>query len=136
LRTLGEAAHTFDGEHLRRERRQQRGLVARARTDLEHALLTIQAERFEIPRLREWLRDCLSRPDRQRGVFIRAVTHRLRHEEMTWRRGEGPQNGEIANSLGTQLFDESYAVPAIGVAATLHFFFPARSHFLTTSSSL
>src|SRR5205085_745930 len=131
-----ETAHTLDGEHLSRERRQERRLIPRACSDLEHALFAFQAERLEIPCLRKRLRDCLTSADRQRGILIGAMAHGLGDEEMSRRRGEGSQDGEVADALRAKLLDESHAIATICVAAAGHFFFLPRSHFPTTSSSL
>src|SRR5207302_5896859 len=70
----------------------------------------------EIPSLCERLRDRLSVADRQRHVLVRPVAHRLGHEQMPRRLGERLEDGEIADALQPQRFDQPHTVPAVGVA--------------------
>src|SRR5215510_5138705 len=75
-------------------------------------LPTLQAQRLEIPGLREWLGDGLARPDRQRAVLVRPVPYRSGNEEMARRLGEGAQHGEVFDPLLAQLLHETGAVAA------------------------
>jgi uncharacterized protein (TIGR00255 family) len=58
------------------------GLVAGARSDIEHALRAPERERFADPRDHVRLRDRLAGADRQRRIVVRAVAQVGRHEQL------------------------------------------------------
>ena len=86
--------------------REQHGLIPRARSDLEHALLARELEQLEIAGVHPRLRDRLTVADRQRRVLVRAMAQPGRHERVARRHLERAQHGEIANSLLLKRLDE------------------------------
>ena len=105
-RLLEQRRNPLDREHLRHEMREQHRLIARARADLEHALLARELQQLEIARVHPRLRDRLPVADRQRRVLVRAMPQPRRHERVARRHLERAQHGEIANSLLAQRLDE------------------------------
>src|ERR1035437_1547741 len=105
-RVVEERLDPLDAEDLRRQVREQHGLIPRPRTDLEHALGALQRERLEISRVDRWLADRLRTADRQRRVFVRAMPNARRHEEMARREIQRAQHRHVAHALLAQLLDE------------------------------
>jgi hypothetical protein len=67
---VGQRSETLDGQHLSRQARQDRGLVAGAGADLEHAMLLLQLELLGHVGDDEGLADGLSTRYRHRAVAI------------------------------------------------------------------
>src|SRR2546422_8698973 len=99
LRGARERLDPLYREHLPREGTQQRRLVTRARPDLEYPLLAAQSQGLEVTGLGERLRDRLALADRQRRIFVSAMTHRLGHEQVPRRLGERLEDRKVANTL-------------------------------------
>ena len=111
----GEGLDPLDREHLRRERGEERRLVARARADLEHPLPAREAQRFKVAGVCERLRDRLIVPDRERGVLIGPVAQRYRDEPVSRRLGERLEDCEVAHALGAKRLDEPCPVARVRV---------------------
>src|SRR5437868_3571685 len=79
-RLLEQRRDPFDGEHLSGKMREQYGLIAGARSDLEHLLVASELEQLQILRMNRRLRDGLSAADRKWRVLVRLVPQSGRHE--------------------------------------------------------
>ena len=132
LRGAGERLDPLDRKHLPGQGAEQGGLIARAGADLQNPLRPAQPQGFEIAGLGERLRDRLTLADRQRCVLVRAMPHRLGHEEVARRLGERLQDRQIANAFRAQCLDEPRAVARVGVGGTGQ---SPASHRRTTSIS-
>src|SRR5207237_3278250 len=80
---------------------------ARPRPDLEHFLGAFQSEQLQVVRMNVRLRNRLSVTDWQRRVFIRAMPNAGRHELMPRNLLERTQDGQVANALRANVFDEA-----------------------------
>ena len=70
-RGFGELRDPLDREDGAGESREERGLVAGAGADLEHALLAREPESLEHPRDRQGRREGLPEPERKRDLVVR-----------------------------------------------------------------
>ncbi len=76
----GQLLVDLDTDHVCDQARQQRGLVAGARADLQHRVVAGQVQRLEHARLQRRLARRLPVPDRHRTVVVGALRQILRQE--------------------------------------------------------
>ena len=81
-RERGELGDPLDRVHLRGELGEDRGLIAGAGADVEHALRPAERELLADERDHVGLRDRLAGAERERAVGIRLAPQLLRHEEL------------------------------------------------------
>src|SRR5438552_2884186 len=81
----------------------------------------------------EGLGDGLAGPDRQRAVVVGAVAHRGGNEDVAGCLGERFEDGQVADSLGSQRLHEARAVARVTVPGRAQ---SPASHERTTSISL
>ena len=118
-RTLGELRNALDRVDLCRELGQDRGLVARARADVENALASGQRERLADPRDHVRLGDRLASADRQRSVVVGAIAQLLGHEELTRDSLHRREHALVDNVPGAQL-RVNHPAPALGGGIRRH----------------
>ena len=82
-RSFRELRDPLDRVHLGGELGEHRGLIARARADVEHPLAALQRELLADERDHVRLRDRLLAADRQRGVGVRGLAQLRREKELT-----------------------------------------------------
>src|SRR2546422_6117634 len=78
-------------------------------------------------------RDGLAVADRQRGVVVGAMAHRGGNEEVARGLGERLEDGQVADSLGSQRLHQARPVAGVTVASRTQ---SPASHERTTSISL
>src|SRR4029077_606362 len=100
---------------------------------LEHPLPAPEPQGLEIAGLGVRLRDGLSLPDRQRGILVRAVPHRVGYEQMARRFGERLEDGQVADSLRAQRLDQPRPIARERVARSAQ---SPGNHLRTTSMRL
>src|SRR6266568_2494038 len=108
-RTVEKCGNSLDREYLRREPRQQRRLVARSGSDLEHFLSSLELQQLEVSRVNRRLRNGFPTPNRESRVFVGAVTNTSGNEEVARRLVDCVENRKILDPLFVQQLDESAA---------------------------
>ena len=96
LRQLGNALDRVDLAHNLSE---DRRLVTRAGSDLEHAVARREAQLLRHVRHHRRLRDGLAARDRQGAIVIGGGAERAGHKFLPWHGVHGPQHRGIGNLL-------------------------------------
>src|SRR5450830_932103 len=121
MRLLVQGRDALDGEHLVDQMRQERGLIASARPDLENALGSLELEQLEVLRMNQWLGDRLTITDRQWRVVVGSVTDTSWNEEVSRRHLDRAEHGEVANALRAELLDQPVPRPSeLGLYSSFH----------------
>src|SRR5439155_9564835 len=96
-------------DHVARELREHRGLIARSRTDFEDVVVGAWIEKLGHAGHHEWLRDGLSLGDGQGMVAVRHGTVALEHELLARHTGHRVQHARIAYPQPPELPDHLLA---------------------------
>src|SRR5438552_1570072 len=106
-RAVEKRGNSLDRKYLRCEPRQERRLVARSGSDLEHFLISLELQQLKVSRVNRRLRNGLPTSNRESRVFVGAVTNTSGNEEVARRLVDCVENRKILDPLFVQQLDES-----------------------------
>jgi hypothetical protein len=107
-RGVDEIGPQLDAPHVAGQPREQRGLVAEARPDLEHALTAAEEQRLDHPGDERRLGGHLAVGDRQRHVDVGLAGQRRRDEAGARRRGHRRQHPLVPHAGASRRVDEHH----------------------------
>src|SRR5262249_52072959 len=116
-----ERGNAFDGDDLARKLREHRGLVARARSHVEYALVSSQRQQGADRGDDERLRDGLPLADGKRPVVVRVAAEALRHEELAGHTSHRLEHAVVGDAARTQLAFDHLRARAGRVDRRAHF---------------
>ena len=100
---VGEGPVALDGQHLPAQPRQDRGLIAGAGADLQHAVLLLQLQLLGHVGHHEGLADGLPAGDAERAVAVGVGAVGRLHEGLARNLLHGPQHGLVADPAPPQV---------------------------------